>query len=129
MGRRPMEAVTWDDIPQEPVRKGVRRRGFGNEDCLLVMNECDPGMDLRPHSHDFDQIAMVTKGEAIYHVGEVANRMGPGSMVIIPAGTEHYIEPIGDETVHNLDVFAPLRGDLAHLLDWMQGGEGGAGDA
>jgi quercetin dioxygenase-like cupin family protein len=114
-----MRAVTWEDIPQEPVRNGVRRRGFGTKDCLLVMNECDPGMDLRPHHHDFDQIAMVTKGRAIYHVGDVENLMEPGSMVVIPAGTEHYIEPLGDETVHNLDLFAPCREDLAHLLDWM----------
>jgi quercetin dioxygenase-like cupin family protein len=120
-----MKAVNWDDVPEEPVRPGVRRRGFGTEQCLLVMNECDPGMDLRPHVHDFDQIAMILSGHANYYVGDERNEMGPGSILLIPAGREHYIEPLGDETVRNLDVFAPLRSDLAHLLEWMRH-EGGA---
>jgi quercetin dioxygenase-like cupin family protein len=114
-----MRAVRWDEIPDEFVRPGVRRRGFGNEQCLLVMNECTPGMDLRPHVHEFDQIAMVLAGTANYYVGEERNEMGPGSVLLIPAGEEHYIDPTGDEPVKNIDVFAPLRQDLAHLLTWM----------
>jgi hypothetical protein len=54
-----MKAVKWEEIPDEPVRPGVRRRGFGTPEVMLVMNECRPGMDVRPHSHEFDQIAMI----------------------------------------------------------------------
>jgi quercetin dioxygenase-like cupin family protein len=112
-------AYTWDDAPSEEVRPGIRRRGFGTRDCLLVLNECEPGMDLRPHTHDFDQIALITQGSARYHVGDEPNEVGPGSLVLIPAGVEHYIEPVGDETVINIDVFAPARSDYLHLLEWM----------
>ena len=115
-----MPAVSWNDIPDEAVRPGIRRRGFGTDRVLLIMNECEPGMDLRPHVHDFDQIALVVSGHANYQVGEERNLMGPGSIVLIPAGVEHYIEPIGDEVVKNIDVFAPARGDLIHLLEWMR---------
>jgi quercetin dioxygenase-like cupin family protein len=113
-----MKAIRWDDIPREQVRPGVHRRGFGTDDVLLVMNECEPGMDVRPHSHDFDQIALITKGRAIYHIGDDHNEVGPGSIMLIPAGVEHYIEPTGDEVVHNIDVFAPAREDYRHLLAW-----------
>ena len=78
-----MKAVRWDEIPDEEVRPGVRRRGFGTEDVLLVLNECEPGMDLRPHSHDFDQLAMIVSGTARYHVGDVANEVGPGSVLLV----------------------------------------------
>ncbi len=115
-----MKAVRWDEVPDEPVRPGVRRRAFGTEDVLLVLNECEPGMDLRPHSHDFDQIAMITRGRAVYHVGDEPNDVGPGSVMLIPAGVEHYIEPVGDEVVENIDVFAPARGDYLHLIEWMR---------
>lgn len=114
-----MHATTWSDIPDEEARPGIRRRGFGTDDCLLVYNECSPGMTLRPHSHDFDQIAMITRGRAIFHVGDADEQVGPGSVLLIPAGTEHYIEPIGDEVVHNIDVFVPLREDYRHLVAWM----------
>ena len=115
-----MKAVRWDDIPDEPVRPGVRRRGFGTEDVLLVLNECEPGMDVRPHSHEFDQIALITKGRARYHIGGEPNEVGPGSVMLIPAGVEHFIEPVGDETVENIDVFAPAREDYRHLIEWMR---------
>jgi quercetin dioxygenase-like cupin family protein len=115
-----MRAVRWDDIPDEQVRPGVRRRAIGTGDVLLVMNECQPGMALRPHSHDFDQLALIVSGEAIYHVGGDHNEVGPGSVVLVPAGVEHYIEPTGSEPVLNLDVFAPAREDYLHLLDWMK---------
>jgi quercetin dioxygenase-like cupin family protein len=115
-----MKAVRWEEIPGEEVRPGVFRRGFGTEDALLVMNECQPGMDIRPHSHEFDQIALITKGRAIYHIGDDDNEVGPGSVMLIPAGVEHYIEPLGDETVHNIDVFAPARDDYLHLLEWAR---------
>jgi quercetin dioxygenase-like cupin family protein len=115
-----MTARTWDEIPDEPVRPGVRRRGFGTSDVILVQNLCEPGMDVRPHSHEFDQLAMITRGRAIYHIGEEPNEVGPGSIMLIPAGVEHYIEPLGDETVENIDVFAPARTDYLHLIEWMR---------
>ena len=114
-------ATKWDNIPDEFVRDGIRRRGFGNEGALLVLNELTPGMKLFPHVHeDFDQIATIISGTAIYHVNGVANHVGPGSLILIPAGQPHYIEPTGTEKVMNLDVFGPARKDLMHLLDWMK---------
>jgi mannose-6-phosphate isomerase-like protein (cupin superfamily) len=114
-----MPAFTWDEIPDEPVRPGIRRRAFGNGDVILVLNRCEPGMEPRPHSHEFDQIAMITKGTAIYHIGDDPNEVGPGSIMLIPAGVSHYIEPTGEEVVENIDVFAPARKDYLHLLEWM----------
>ena len=45
--------------------------------------------------------------------------VGPGSILLIPAGVEHYIEPLGEEVVQNIDVLAPAREDYLHLLEWM----------
>ncbi|HZP96440.1 MAG TPA: cupin domain-containing protein [Candidatus Limnocylindria bacterium] len=114
-------ATRWEDIPDELVRDGVRRRGFGNDGVLLVMNELTPGMTVFPHVHeDFDQIATIVSGTAIYYVNGVGHEVGPGSLILIPAGQPHYIEPTGTEKVLNLDVFGPARKDLIHLLDWMK---------
>ena len=114
-----MRATTWNDIPDELVRPGVRRRAFGTDACMLVMNECTPGMQLSPHEHDFDQLALIIEGHGLYHVADIAYEIGPGSVLLIPKHTPHYIEPI-DETIQNLDVFAPAREDYLHLLTWMQ---------
>ncbi len=112
--------ANWDSIPGEVVRRGVSRKGFGTQDVILVMNEVEPEIELAPHKHDdFDQIATIVEGTAIYHVDGVAHRVGPGSLLLIPAGIMHYIEPTGTGPVRNLDVFAPARADYSHLLSWM----------
>lgn len=99
----------------------MSRKAFGTADVLLVMNEIEPEIEVAPHTHDdFDQIATIVEGRAVYHIGGVAHDVGPGSLLLIPAGVEHYIEPIGDEKVLNMDVFAPARSDYAHLLEWME---------
>ncbi|HLI16631.1 MAG TPA: cupin domain-containing protein [Acidimicrobiales bacterium] len=114
--------ATWDSIPFEQVRRGVTRRAFGTEDVILVLNEIAPEMDPAPHTHEgFDQIALILSGRARYHIAGVGHEVGPGSLLLIPAGEEHYIEPAGAEPVQNLDVFAPARSDYRHLLAWMAG--------
>jgi 4-hydroxy-2-oxoheptanedioate aldolase len=114
---RPIVA-TWAEIPDEPVRPGIRRRGFGNDSALLVLNACEPGMELRPHSHEFDQIAVIVAGSGHYWIAGIRHAVGPDSLLLIPAGVEHYIEP-GEETILNLDLFAPARPDYLHLIEWM----------
>lgn len=125
-------ATTWDEIPPEDVRRGVRRRAFGTKDVILVMNEIEPEMDPAPHTHEgFDQIALIIAGRAVYHIGDQAHEVAAGSVMLIPAGVEHWIAPVGGETVENLDVFAPARSDYGHLLSWMEepGGPAASGHA
>lgn len=110
----------WGNVPDEHVRVGVSRKGFGTDDVILVMNRIEPDMEPAPHRHEgFDQIATIVSGHARYHVGDIAHEVGPGALLLIPAGIEHWIEAVGDEVVENLDVFAPVRDDYRHLLAWM----------
>jgi mannose-6-phosphate isomerase-like protein (cupin superfamily) len=116
-------AANWSDIPVEQVRPGVTRHGFGTDDVILVMNHIETEIEVKPHKHDdFDQIATIISGHAVYHVGDVGHEVGPGSLLLIPAGVMHYIEPRGTEPIQNLDVFAPARSDYRHLIDWMNAG-------
>ena len=112
--------VRWDDVPEEDVRPGVRRRGYATDDCMLVMNELEPGMQLNPHVHDeFDQLVYIVAGECRYFIDDKPHAMSAGSMLLVPAGSPHYIEPIGG-TCLNLDIFVPPRADLAHLMSYLR---------
>jgi len=115
------KVVRWDDVPLEQVRPGVSRRGYVTDDVMLVMNYVEPGLRLNPHSHqDFDQLAYLVTGRANYYIDGVPHEMVPGSMLLVPAGSEHYIEPLEGPCL-NLDIFVPPRKDLAHLADYQRG--------
>lgn len=121
VAQRSAIATTWENIPSEDVRRGVTRRAFGTKDVILVLNQIEPEMDPAPHVHEgFDQIALIVSGQAVYHIAEQDHEVGPGSVMLIPAGQRHWIEPRGDDPVENLDVFAPARADFLHLLEWME---------
>jgi quercetin dioxygenase-like cupin family protein len=112
--------VRWEEIPEEEVRPGIVRRAYATDEVMLTMNVASQGMELNPHAHsDFDQLVCITEGRCRYHVDGVAHEMGPGSMMLVPAGADHFIEPISPSCV-NLDVFVPPRGDYADALQWIE---------
>jgi len=111
--------VTWDDIPEEEVRRGVRRRGYSTDEVMLMWNVVEEGMELKPHSHeDFDQLVCIFEGRCNYYVDGEPHEMGPGSMMLVPAGAEHYIEPL-EPSCANLDIFVPPRADYEPALAWI----------
>jgi len=110
----------WDTLEREVVRDGVTRAGFRGDDVLLVMNWLQPGMEVNPHSHPFEQVVYIVQGQMRFVVGDEVIEGGPGSLIRIPPSVEHYGEPIGDEPVLNLDVFSPIRKDYRHLVEYQQ---------
>jgi len=113
--------MNWDDLPRESLRRGIERAGFGGENMLCQLAWIQPGAEKRPHRHDFEQLVIVIEGECVFNVDGVAHRCGPGSLLRVPANAEHYVEVIGDRPVFEIDVFAPVRPDYAHLLDHQRG--------
>lgn len=114
-----VRARTWGSLERENVRKGVSRAGFRGEDVLLVMNWLEPGMEARPHSHACEQVVYVVKGRMRFTIGDDEIEIGAGGLVRIPPDVVHYGEVIGNEEVLNLDVFAPIRDDYRHLVDYQ----------
>jgi quercetin dioxygenase-like cupin family protein len=111
------KVVRWEDLPREEVRQGVSRSGYVTDDVMLVMNYVDVGMALNPHTHDdFDQLAYLVTGKANYFVDGVPHLLTASSMLLVPAGSPHYIEPLEGPCL-NLDIFTPPREDLKHLAE------------
>jgi quercetin dioxygenase-like cupin family protein len=117
--------LRWDDLPEEALRPGVKRKSYSTKDCMLVMNTLEPGMQLNPHVHDdFDQLVYIVEGRCFYYVDDVPHEMTAGSMMLVPAGSPHYIDP-QDGPCLNLDIFTPPRADLMHLLSYLDDAAGG----
>ncbi len=111
----------WNALDRETVRTGVERVGFRGEDVICVLNWLHPGMEVRPHDHPFEQLIMILQGKVRFHVGDEVIEAGPGSMMRIPPNVCHYAEPVGDEVALNLDIFAPIRDDYRHLIEYQRG--------
>ncbi|RQS26451.1 MULTISPECIES: cupin domain-containing protein [unclassified Burkholderia] len=109
----------WSELPREVVRPGVERVGFRGDNVMCVMNWLTPGMQVFPHAHTFEQLVLIVQGRVRFHLDDEIVEGGPGTMIRIPPHVVHYAEPVGDEVVLNLDVFAPLREDYVHLVAYQ----------
>lgn len=106
------QVVNWDEIPQREIRPGVRRRVYATDEVMLAHHELAVGMALNPHTHeDFDQLVYIASGRCNYYLDGTAHDMREGSFLLVPRGTEHYVEPVADPCV-NIDIFVPPRADL-----------------
>jgi len=110
----------WTELPRETVRPGVSRTAFRGDNALMVMNWLEPGMEVRPHSHPFEQLAYIIAGRVRFTIGDEVVEVGAGEVVRIPPDVVHCGEPVGDEVAINLDVFAPVRDDYRHLTAYQE---------
>tara|TARA_R110002020_G_scaffold136630_18_gene304827 strand:- start:7540 stop:7917 length:378 start_codon:yes stop_codon:yes gene_type:complete len=110
----------WDRLPREQVREGVSRTAFRGDNALMVMNWLEPGMEKKPHSHPFEQLAYVVSGRVRFEIGDDVVEVGAGQVVRIPPDVVHCGEAVGDEVALNLDVFAPAREDYLHLTEYQE---------
>jgi quercetin dioxygenase-like cupin family protein len=121
-GRNPLlyhRAVNWAEIPQREIRAGVRQRVYATDEVMLAHHELDVGMTLNPHTHDdFDQLVYIESGECDYYVDGVPHHLTPGSFLLVPKGSEHYVQPTVGPCV-NIDIFVPPRADFAPALTWL----------
>lgn len=101
--------VNWDAIEWETIRGGMERKTFTGEGATLALHRIQPGHELRPHAHHYEQIVYMLRGTAVFHIGDEQARLEPGGLVVIPPNITHYIEVQGTEEAWELDVFTPKR--------------------
>lgn len=101
--------VNWDTVEWETIRGGMERKTFTGEGATLALHRIQPGHELRPHAHHYEQIVYMLSGTADFHIGDEVVRLTPGGLLVIPPNVEHYIEVRGPEEALELDVFTPKR--------------------
>lgn len=110
----------FDEMPIERLREGFTRSAVRSDGSLVTVNWFDPGYRTRgQHEHDCDQLSFVLSGGMRFTVGDDTVEVTAPAVLHIPGGVPHSAEPIGDDRVLNLDVFAPVRGDYRYLTDYQ----------
>jgi quercetin dioxygenase-like cupin family protein len=113
-------------MPRESIADGVlTRTAVRTDDSIVTFNWIQPGHpEVPPHSHAYDQLAMILAGTLELDLGGHKYVVGPGELLYIPAGIAHVGRVVGDEPVLNIDVFAPIREDYLYLAAHQDAKEG-----
>ena len=108
-----MKLATVDQLRAKEVRDGVSRRVFTGDGATLAWTTLEPGHAPRPHSHEHEQIVYIISGRVRFTVGDDVAEVGPGDVLLVPPGVQHFAETIGSEPAVDLSIFTPRRDEYA----------------
>lgn len=85
-------------VDERALREELEDRGFRVSRYVYP-----PGTEFPEHTHDVDKIDAVVSGRFRVTLRGEEVVLGPGDRVVVPAGTPHTAEVVGDEPVVSLD--------------------------
>jgi quercetin dioxygenase-like cupin family protein len=93
----------------DPDRMGKATLALGSP-LFAGLNAFEVGQTQPPHSHPGqDKLCFVLEGQAEVRVGQERALIGPGDLVLYPAGVEHEMRNPGPERLLVMTVLAPPR--------------------
>lgn len=97
-------------LEKDGVTHRCRKVMFGAERATVQIGEFCNGHAVKPHSHEYEQIAIILQGVCDFVVDDVPYRMTAGSYIVLPPNSVHYIHVYDSPVpVMNMDIFVPAR--------------------
>lgn len=85
------------------------------ETLAIIAEEIAPGDRIPLHTHDVDEALTILAGLADTRLGNEQRRVGPGTLIFIPAGTPHGTANAGDGPLQIHAVFPAQTIEIAML--------------
>ena len=90
-------------IENENFRKVL----YTDKNSQLVLMSLNAGEDIGMEVHDVDQFFRVEKGNGTAILNGISHDISDGSVIVIPAGTEHNIINSGSESMKLYTLYMP----------------------
>ena len=110
-----VDVVSAEDVEsEEPIPGVVASQLVAGDEMNAQHVRIDPGTGAgEGHSHPHEQVTFVARGTPTMTIGGEEYELETGDTVLIPGGTTHAAANHGDEPAVLVDVFSPVREDLA----------------
>jgi quercetin dioxygenase-like cupin family protein len=106
-----MPYIDWDQVPEQPIVPGVRRKLISTDKMTVVLWMWDKGVFLPAHTHPHDQFYYLISGRAEFEAGGEKRLLErPGASWMVPGGVPHSTFYL--EASVTMDVFSPAREDM-----------------
>lgn len=101
-----------------------RKVMFPASRATVQIGEFCNGHDVKPHSHEYEQIAIILQGVGDIVIEDTPYRMTAGSYIVIPPNVVHYLHVYDSPVpVMNMDIFVPNRDEyIAKYQHFLESG-------
>lgn len=73
----------------------------------LVLMSIEPGDEIGEETHEVDQVLVIVAGEGQAVLDGKKGKIGPDSLIEVPAGTKHNFINTGDESLKLYTIYGP----------------------
>ncbi len=89
-------ALSSEQLPDGTVLRTMHGDEYGLTGSSFICGEMAPGFGPPLHRHPVEEIFLTLEGQVIFTIGELCLRVGPGNLVIVPAGVPHRFVNAGE---------------------------------
>ena len=91
--------------------KNFRKVLLTQKHTQLVLMSIEPGDDIGEETHEVDQVLVIVAGEGQAVLDGKKGKIGPDSLIEVPAGTKHNFINTGDEPLKLYTIYGPPEED------------------
>jgi len=119
---RAATVVPYSTVPMAQLAPGARSHIVTGEKMTLSFAHLEAGSYFPVHTHPYEQMMFVLKGELDAVLEGKLYKMGPGDVIFFPEGSLHGAQ-MRDVDCEIVDVFTPARPDyIQKMRDAARGG-------
>ena len=107
--------TTYRQVPAAQLAPGAMSHILAGRNMTLSFASLQAGSYFPVHTHPYEQMMLILKGELDAILEGVLYRMKPGDVILFPAGLEHGAQ-MREQDCEILDIFSPARPDYEEKL-------------
>lgn len=102
--------ISYKNVPQAQLAQGAMSHIIAGNNMTLSFANLEAGSYFPIHTHPYEQMMLILKGELDAILEGVLYRMKPGDVIVFPMGLEHGAQ-MREQDCEILDIFSPARPD------------------
>jgi mannose-6-phosphate isomerase-like protein (cupin superfamily) len=104
MSTRNVEIISVDDLPMSNIAREFVGGDHGGVGICAILVDAPPGRGPSLHRHPYDEVFITQEGTATFLIGEEQREVGPGQVVVVPAGQWHGFVNSGAGPLRQIDI-------------------------
>jgi quercetin dioxygenase-like cupin family protein len=88
--------LTYIETPGANATAGIATASRGAQEVSVIRQRQQPGGGNPPHTHDREEVMLVTEGSVEVRIGDDTVRLQAGDTLVVPAQTLHQLANSGE---------------------------------
>ena len=104
-----VEIIRIDELPPSNIAREFVGNDHGGVGICAIFVDAPPGRGPSLHRHPYVEILITQEGQATLLLGDEQREVGPGEIVVVPAGQWHGFVNSGDGPLRQIDLHLSPR--------------------